>query len=127
LALSSEPFNFDSGHTVLAMVTSADNPAWPMDVQIDASSAGLRSASKVRMKLFTLDNRLILRKAGSLSSSDQRAVKAVVKGLLGTQTPLNFSTLRGPRGTPSVSGQASIAADAAAAHSAGPRTKLDRI
>jgi mRNA interferase MazF len=84
LALSSESFSADSGHTILAMITSADNPPWPMDVPINASSAGLRSASKVRMKLFTLDNRLILRKAGSLSRPDQRSVTATLKGLLGT-------------------------------------------
>ena len=84
LALSSESFSADSGHTILAMITSADNPPWPMDVLIDASSAGLQSASKVRMKLFTLDNRLILRKAGSLSSRDQRTVGTLLKELLGT-------------------------------------------
>jgi mRNA interferase MazF len=83
LALSSESFSEESGHTVLAMITSADNPPWPMDVTIDAASAGLRSPSKVRMKLFTLDNRLILRKAGSLSAKDRRSIKAVIDQLLG--------------------------------------------
>ncbi len=83
LALSSEAFSSSSGHSVLAMITSADNPTWPMDVPIDAASAGLRSPSKVRMKLFTLDNRLIVRKAGRLSAADQRSVRAVVKELLG--------------------------------------------
>lgn len=83
LALSSESFSEESGHTVLAMITSADNPPWPMDVPIDAASAGLGSPSKVRMKLFTLDNRLILRKAGSLSAKDRRSIKAVIDQLLG--------------------------------------------
>ena len=82
LALSSEAFNADSGHSVLTMITSADNPPWPMDVPIDVASTGLRSASKVRMKLFTLDNRLILRTVGSLSPTDQRAVIAVIAKLL---------------------------------------------
>jgi mRNA interferase MazF len=84
LALSSEAFNADSGHTVLAMITSAENPPWPMDVRIDAASAGLRSPSKVRMKLFTLDNRLIVHRAGSLSDTDRRSVGAVVQKLLQT-------------------------------------------
>jgi len=52
-------------------------------VPIDAASAGLNSPSKVRMKLFTLDNRLILRKAGSLSAKDRRSIKAVIDQLLG--------------------------------------------
>jgi mRNA interferase MazF len=82
LAVSAETFSADSGHTVLAMITSAANPSWPMDVEIDAGRAGLRAPSKVRMKLFTLDNRLILHKAGSLSERDQRTVAAVVKKLL---------------------------------------------
>lgn len=84
LALSSGAFNADSGHTVLAMITSAENPPWPMDVRIDAASAGLRSPSKVRMKLFTLDNRLIAHRAGSLSDTDRRSVGAVVQMLLQT-------------------------------------------
>ena len=83
LALSSEAFSMASDHTVLAMITSADNPPWPMDVPIDAASAGLKSPSKVRMKLFTLDNRLILRKTGSLSVKDRRSITAVVDKLLG--------------------------------------------
>lgn len=79
LAVSSEPFSASSGHSVLAMITSAANPPWPMDVVIDAAKAGLRAPSKVRMKLFTLDNRLILRKAGNLSEPDRQAVVAALK------------------------------------------------
>jgi mRNA-degrading endonuclease toxin of MazEF toxin-antitoxin module len=82
LVLSAGRFNAESGHTVLAMITSADNPPWPMDIPIDAASAGLRAPSKVRMKLFTLDNRLILRSTGRLSEQDQRAAGEVVRGLL---------------------------------------------
>jgi mRNA interferase MazF len=55
-----------------------------LDVAIDAAEAGLSASSKVRMKLFTLDNRLILHKAGSLSRTDQHAVSAVVEKLLAT-------------------------------------------
>jgi hypothetical protein len=45
---------------------------------------GLHAPSKVRMKLFTLDNRFILRTAGSLSHTDQAVVAATVKNLFGT-------------------------------------------
>ena len=82
LALSSEAFSAQSGHTILAMITSASNPDWPMDVPIDAAKAGLNTPSKVRMKLFTLDNRLVLRKLGALSESDRRALTAVIQKLL---------------------------------------------
>ena len=82
LVLSSQRFNAESGNSVLAMVTSASNPPWPMDVLIDAAHAGLQAPSKVRMKLFSLDNRLILRRAGNLSQADRRAVAATIQRLL---------------------------------------------
>ena len=46
LALSSETFSADSGHSVLAMITSAANPPCPMDVVIDAGTVGLRALRK---------------------------------------------------------------------------------
>jgi len=77
-------FNQKVGHSVLAMITSARNSDWPLDVQIeDLDSAGLPSASVVRMKLFTLDNRLVIRKAGVLSINDQAAVSIAIQQLLG--------------------------------------------
>jgi mRNA interferase MazF len=82
LALSSQTFSAESGHTVLAMITSAANPAWPMDVSIEPAAAGLRAPSLIRMKLFTLDNRLILRKVGSLAERDRRAVAVSIQKLL---------------------------------------------
>jgi len=73
--LSNTSFNTSVGHSVLAMITSAKNSNWLHDVNIsDLNSTGLSSAFIVRMKLFTLDNRLIIRKAGILANSDQQAV-----------------------------------------------------
>jgi mRNA interferase MazF len=70
-------------HSVLAMITSAANAPWPLDVPItDGASAGLRAASVIRMKLFTLDNQLILRKAGVLSSKDRQTVLTTLRKLL---------------------------------------------
>jgi mRNA interferase MazF len=84
LALSTAEFSAEAGHTVLAMITSADNPVWPLDVPIDPARAGLRAASKVRMKLFTLDNRMILRRVGCLHDVDRQAVAQAMTQLLGT-------------------------------------------
>ncbi|MBN4082202.1 type II toxin-antitoxin system PemK/MazF family toxin [Mariprofundus ferrooxydans] len=76
-------FNAQIGQSVLAMITSAANSAWPLDVEIhDLDAAGLTSASVVRMKLFTLDHQLILRKAGTLSEADSHQVDLSVKKLL---------------------------------------------
>ncbi len=69
-------FNSAAGHSIMAMITSADHASWPLDTAItDLKSAGLSSPSVARMKLFTLDHRFVLRKAGRLSASDQRIVK----------------------------------------------------
>ena len=72
------------GHSVLAMVTSAAHRAWPLDVPIaDLGKAGLPAPSLVRMKLFTLDDRLIERRAGMLADSDAAATAKALGKLLG--------------------------------------------
>ncbi|MGP1676675.1 MAG: type II toxin-antitoxin system PemK/MazF family toxin [Burkholderiales bacterium] len=76
-------FNAGIGHVVLAMITSASHSDWPLDVALsDLHAAGLTAASVVRMKLFTLDHWLILRKAGSLAAADRKAVAAALRKLL---------------------------------------------
>ena len=63
-------------HSVLAMITSEKNEPWPLDVAIkNRKRSGLTAPSVVRMKLFTRDNRFILRKIGRLTKSDQMQVK----------------------------------------------------
>jgi len=76
-------FNKRVAHSVLAMITSASNSDWPLDIEIeDIDAAGLPYASIVRMKLFTLDDQLVIRKAGSLSTKDQEAVTPALLKLL---------------------------------------------
>ena len=78
-----QTFNQKVGQSVMAMITSAKNSDWPLDSEIqDLDSAGLTSASIVRMKLFTLDQQLIIRKAGKLSSTDQSKVTEALQQLL---------------------------------------------
>ena len=67
----------------MAMITSAKNSDWPLDFEIqDLDAAGLPSASIVRMKLFTLDEQLIIRKAGTLGETDQIKATEVLRQLL---------------------------------------------
>lgn len=74
------------GHSVLAMITSVKNPPWPLDVEIsDLKAAGLPAPSKVQMKLFTLDHRLILDWRGRLGKIDAQEVKMALAKLLGRQ------------------------------------------
>ncbi|MEE9304362.1 MAG: type II toxin-antitoxin system PemK/MazF family toxin [Thiotrichaceae bacterium] len=75
-------FNQPIGHSVLAMITSAKQSAWPLDQVINnLDAAGLPSPSLVRMKLFTLDDRLILRQIGELSDDDKTLVGKQIKQL----------------------------------------------
>lgn len=76
-------FNCQVGHAVMAMITSAKNSDWPLDFEIqNLDSAGLPSPSVIRMKLFTLDEKLIIRKAGKLASPDQDKIIAALRQLL---------------------------------------------
>ena len=77
LVLSQKPdFGAIIEHSVLAMITSQKNEPWPLDIAIrNKKQSGLAAPSVVRLKLFTLDNRFILRKIGHLSIPDQKGVK----------------------------------------------------
>lgn len=74
LVISRSDFN-ENGHTVMAMITTRAHRRWPGDAEVqDRGAAGLHLPCIVRLKTFTLDNRLILRKIGHLSSPDRRRV-----------------------------------------------------
>ena len=74
--VSSHEFNATHEQSVLAMITTAGGGEWPSDVAIrDWNEAGLSVPCKVRLKLFTLDDALILRRAGALSDRDAQAVR----------------------------------------------------
>ena len=83
LVLSAAPLQDRIGHLVCAMITSRENRGWPLDVELtDLRAAGLPHASVVRMKLFTLDERFVLRKAGRLAGTDRAAVQRSLRLLL---------------------------------------------
>ena len=78
-----ETFGGPSGYSVMAMITSAKHSPWPLDVEVsNLDAAGLPAPSVVRMKLFTLDHRLVLRTAGRLSDADVAGVRRAVRELL---------------------------------------------
>ncbi|MBI5446916.1 MAG: type II toxin-antitoxin system PemK/MazF family toxin [Deltaproteobacteria bacterium] len=82
LVLSGSAFNH-AGHTILAMITSKGHSPWPGDTAIDdLAAAGLKVSCMVRMKLFTLDNRLILNRIGSLSGTDTERVRSALRSAL---------------------------------------------
>ena len=82
--LLSSPDNFGelSGQSVLAMITSAKHARFPLDLLIeDPETAGLPPECVIRMKIFTLDNRLIGEQLGQLGRQDQRSLVANVRKL----------------------------------------------
>jgi mRNA interferase MazF len=83
LVLSSGLFNSGIGHSVMAMITTASHSVWPLDVDIaNLGDAGLKTPSILRMKLFTIDHRLIQRHIGHLSLQDQKSVESTLQSLL---------------------------------------------
>lgn len=77
-------FGARSGHSVLAIITSATHSRWPLDVRVtDLAAAGLPAPSIVRIKLFTLDDRLVERTVGALAEVDAFSVAEALERLLG--------------------------------------------
>ncbi len=82
LVVSTEDFN-RQGHTVLAMITTKGHLPWPGDFNIgNLPSAGVEVPCIVRPKLFTLDNRLILRQLGELAADDKERARALLRTVL---------------------------------------------
>jgi mRNA interferase MazF len=82
LELSRSSFN-RAGHTALAMITTRAHRPWPGDVEIERlEQAGLPLPCIVRLKLFTLDNRLLMSRLGSLSPVDRKRVSTALRGAL---------------------------------------------
>ncbi len=89
VVLSNREFN-RHGHTVLAMITTRAHRPWPGDLEIAGLEAsGLEVPCIIRLKLFTLDNRLVLRHLGRLSAADREAA--------GSEFPLSLPLTPGRR------------------------------
>jgi mRNA interferase MazF len=82
LVLSVEPFNRQNGHTLLAMITTAEHTRWPSDHAIlDLGPTGLRGDCVVRWKVFTLHNRALHRRIGHLGAPDRQGCRAVLASM----------------------------------------------
>jgi len=79
LVISNELFNKQHDQLVLAMITTTTNNIWPGDVSLtNLQEAGLKVACHFRIKLFTLDQNLILKTIGHLSPQDVKSTQAVL-------------------------------------------------
>lgn len=83
LVLSTSVFNRSCGNTIMAMITTARHTRWPGDTPISPAASGLPKECLVRMKIFTLDNRLILRMATKLPPKDRQRVWSSLEETLG--------------------------------------------
>jgi mRNA interferase MazF len=71
------------GETLLAMVTTAATSGRPGDTRlVDLAEAGLKVSCVVRLKVFTLDNRLVARRIGALSQGDRKSVRAAIQTVI---------------------------------------------
>lgn len=84
LVVSTAAFQARHQAVVLAMITSAVAGDWPSDVVlVDWREAGLRTACRLRMKLFTLDRALVVGRIGALSAGDRQRASAALRSTLG--------------------------------------------
>ena len=64
------------------MITTASHSPWALDVPIaDLNSTGLKTKSIIRMKLFTLDDVLVIKKIGNLATGDRHEVQKSLEQL----------------------------------------------
>lgn len=82
VVLTPKDFNSLNGHSILAMVTTAQHSVWPSDHKIlDLGKAGLPVPSIIRWKVFTLPNEIIEKQLGELGQEDKTAVEAAARHL----------------------------------------------
>jgi mRNA interferase MazF len=80
LVVSDQGFNRTHGHVILAMITTARDRSWPSDTEItDRNAAGLKARPVVRLKLFTLDNDLLVKRIGALAEADRTNFRRVLR------------------------------------------------
>jgi mRNA interferase MazF len=79
LVISNEKFNQQHNQVVLAMITTTTDNIWPSDVALtNWQKVGLKLPCQLRLKLFTLDQNLVLKTIGHLSAKDVKSVQAVL-------------------------------------------------
>ncbi len=84
LVVSNTLFNQQHDQLILAMITTSPDNAWSSDVSLmHWQEIGLKVACHVRLKLFTLDQNLVLKTVGQLTSHDVKSLKVVLAKYVG--------------------------------------------
>lgn len=72
IVLSETQHQSDSKHVTLLMITSGKNSEWSSDYLIEhLKTTGLHTESIVRQKIFTIDERLIIKSIGHIHQKDR--------------------------------------------------------
>ena len=75
--------SYNSNHIILLMITSALHYKLQLDIHItDIKKAGLPKECIMRMKLFTIDTRLIQKQIGTLGEVDSTLLKKNLKKII---------------------------------------------
>ena len=84
LVISTNESNRENGHLILAMITSSVLNPWPSDCVIaDFEGAGLNVPCRVRWKVFTLPNDLIVQRLGTMALPDRSSCSLHLGRMLG--------------------------------------------
>lgn len=76
IVLNNRNYQIKTNHLILAMITSAKNSRWENDFEIkEIESTGLKTNCFIRYKIFSLDERLILKKVGTISDNEKNIIK----------------------------------------------------
>ena len=83
LVISSTAFNGEHDQSILAMITTAKQSDWPSDIHLkEWHMAGLTVPCRVRFKLFTVDNQMIVKRLGGLAECDRHSVQVALSQCL---------------------------------------------
>ncbi len=75
-------FNLETGKLVCAMITTGKSLKWSYDIEInDLKTAGLKKPCVIRMKLFTIDKRIVIEKIGQIEKKDRHNLIESLKTL----------------------------------------------
>jgi len=76
IVINKNDYQCKTGHLIMLMVTGAKKSSWDSDIKItDLGTAGLNIPSSIRFKMFSIDERMVVKKAGSLAKQDWQEVK----------------------------------------------------
>ncbi len=76
IVLNNKNYQIKTNHLILAMITSAKNSDWESDLQIkEIEPTGLKTDCVIRYKIFSLDERIILKRVGAISENEKTDVK----------------------------------------------------